>query len=65
MLPKKCSQRYEIKIVSSKKCDEQLNLARPIKNKFFEITKKYKEFKFQQNLQIELTMVSFRKGRIS
>ena len=57
MLPKKCSQRYEIKIVSSKKCDEQLNLARPIKNKFFEITKKYKEFKFQQNLQIELTMV--------
>ena len=34
--------------------DEHLHLTRsPIKNKFSEITKEFKEFKFQQNLQIE------------
>ena len=34
ILPKKCSQQFEIKIVNSKKYDEQLNLARsPVKNK--------------------------------
>ena len=55
-LSKKCSQRYEIETVNFKNYDEQLNLTRSsIKNKLFEISKKLKELKFQQNLQIELT----------
>ena len=42
ILPKKCSQRYEMKIVMS-------NLTRSsIKNRIFEINKEFKEFKFQQ-----------------
>ena len=37
-LPKNSSQSYEIKISSSEKYDEQLNLARSsIKNKFFDL----------------------------
>ena len=56
ILPKKYSQRYEMKIFNSKKCEEQLNLTRSsIKNIFFEITKEFKEFKFRQNLRIEFT----------
>ena len=54
--PKNCSQQYEIKIVNSKKYDEQLNLTRfCIKSKLFEITNEFKEFKFHQNLWIEFT----------
>ena len=33
ILPKKCLQLYEIKIVNSKNYDEQLNHTRSIKNK--------------------------------
>ena len=56
ILPKKCSQCDETKILTSKKYDEQLNLTRSsIQNKLFEITEEFKEFIFQQNLQIELT----------
>ena len=52
ILPKKCSQLHEIKIVNSKNYDEELNLTRSsIKNKLFEITKEIKEFKFQENLR--------------
>ena len=50
ILPKKCSQLYEIKIVNSKKYDEQLNHTRSIKNKWTEITKEFKEIRIQQNL---------------
>ena len=50
ILPKKCSH-YEIKILNSKKYNEQLNLTRSsIKKKLFEITKENKESKFQQDL---------------
>ena len=36
--------------------DDHLNLTRfSIKNKLFEITKEFKEFKFQQNLGIEFS----------
>lgn len=53
ILPKTCSQHYEIKIVNSKKCDEQLNLAKSfIKNKLFEKSNEFKS-KFQQHLQIK------------
>ena len=39
-LAKKCSQHYEIKILNSKKYDEQVNLTRSsIKNKLFKIKK--------------------------
>ena len=53
ILPKTHSQRYEIKILNSKKFDEQLNLTRSnTKNKVFE---EFRAFKFQQNLQTEFT----------
>ena len=53
--PKKYSQRYENKIVTSKKYDEHGNVTRSsIKNKLFEISKEFKEFKFQQNSQIKI-----------
>ena len=39
--------RYEIKVLNSKKYEEQLSLTRSsIKNKLFEITEEFKEFKF-------------------
>ena len=48
ILPKRYSQHHQIKIVNSKEYDEQLNHTRySIKNVLFEITKKFKEFKFQ------------------
>ena len=48
--------RYEIKVLNSKKYEEQLSLTRSsIKNKLFQITEEFKEFKFQQNLRIKLT----------
>ena len=48
ILPKRCSQHHQIKIVNSEEYDEQLNHTRySIKNVLFEITKKFKEFKFQ------------------
>lgn len=40
---------------NSTKNDQQLNLKRSITNKSFEITKKFKELKFQQNILIEFT----------
>ena len=50
ILPKKFSQRYEIKFLHSNKYDEQLNLTRSsIKNKLFETNKEFKEIKFQRN----------------
>ena len=56
VFPKKSSQHHEIKILNSKRYDEQLNLAiSSIKNKLFETTKEFKEFKFHQNLAIEFT----------
>ena len=40
ILPEKCSQRYETKLVNSKKYDEKLNLTGPsIENKLSEINK--------------------------
>ena len=46
IIPKNCSQCYEIKISNSGKYDEQINLTiSSIKNKLFEITKEFKEFR--------------------
>ena len=45
-----------MKILDSKKYDEQLNLTKfSIKNQLFEITKEFKEFNFQQSVRIEFT----------
>ena len=53
-LPQNCSQFYEIKILGFKEVDGQLELKRScIKNKLFEITKEFKDFKIQQNLKVE------------
>ena len=52
ILRKNFSPRYEIKILN-----QQLNLTLQdrLLKELFEITKEYKEFKFQQNLQIEFS----------
>ena len=56
ILPRICSQHCKIEIVNFKKYDEQLNLTwSSIKDKLFKITKECKEFKFEQNLQVEFT----------
>ena len=59
-------QLYEIKIVSSKDNDKQLNFIRSsIKNKLFKITKEFKGFKFQQNLRMEfIKSITFLRIRI-
>ena len=50
------SQIHEIKILNSKHFDKQLELTIScIKSKLFEITNKFKELKFQQNLKVEFT----------
>lgn len=49
-------QIHEIKILNSKHFDKQLELTIScIKSKLFEITNKFKELKFQQNLKVEFT----------
>ena len=49
-------QRRETKIANSKKYHGRSKLSRSsFKNKLFEVTKEFKEFKLQQNLRIEFT----------
>ena len=49
-----CSQLSETKILNSQEFDEQLDLTRScIKSILFEINKKSKDFKFQQNMEVE------------
>ena len=53
ILPKTCSHRYGIEILSSTKFGEQLNLTRSfVKNKIFE---EFRAFTFQQNFGSEFT----------
>ena len=55
ILPKNVHNVIKL-FLNYKRHDEQLKLTRSsIKNKLFEISEEFREFKFQQNLRIEFT----------